>query len=146
MRATLTAIAAAFTLAGLCACGRSQDATQAAPPPADAPAAPADFSRPLNALGNEPFWSLKIRAEGLTFSAPDLQDVTAPNPGPQAEAKRAVWTAGGSDGAPVTATLAEQACQDSMSGAVYPFAAEVRAAGRTWTGCAAYADAMPKPE
>jgi len=139
-------LAGLAALLALCACGRSQDSTPAQPPP-PADAAPAtDFSRPLNALGNEPFWAVKIRPEGIVFSAPDMADVTAPNQGPAAEPDRAVWTGAGSDGATLAVTLTAKVCQDTMSGANYPFTASVQAAGRTWTGCAAYADAMPRPE
>ena len=146
MRAPLPVVACVLAmLAMLAACGRSQDATQAEPSaPADAPPAGPDFSRPLNLLGVEPFWSLRIRPEGLTFSTPAAKDLTAPNAGPQVEPNRAVWTATGSDGAPLAATLTAVVCQDGMSDLTYPFTAQVQAAGRTWTGCAAYADAMPR--
>ncbi|HTI67552.1 MAG TPA: hypothetical protein VL460_08435 [Caulobacteraceae bacterium] len=136
-------IAAALALA---ACGKSQDSTPAAPPPpADAPAAGVDFSRPLNALGAEPFWALKIRPEGLVFSAAAAKDVLARNDGPKVEADEATWTARGGDGAPLTAVLKASVCQDPTSGLNYPFTATVNAGGRALTGCAAYADAMPRP-
>lgn len=132
-------------LALLAACSRSGDSNPAPEPPADAPAAPtADFSRPLNALGTEPFWSLKIRPEGLTFSAPEAKAVTAKNDGPKVEADQAAWSAAGSDGAPLSVVLKAAVCQDGMSGLSYPFTATVNAGGRALTGCAAYADAMPK--
>jgi uncharacterized membrane protein len=143
MRATVPLLALAAL--ALAACGKSQDATPTAPePPADAPAAAAvDFSRPLNALGEEPFWALKIRPEGLTFSAAGAKDVAARNDGPKVEADQATWSAAGDDGAPLMATLKAQVCQDPMSGLSYPFTANVNAGGRALTGCAAYADAMP---
>lgn len=137
-------IAALFVLA---ACGQSNDAAQGElQPPADAPpvlppspTTATDFSRPLNLLGNEPFWAVKIRPEGLTFSAPDQADVTVPNPRPAVSGLQGVWTAAG-----LTARLKAQVCQDGMSGLNYPFIATVETGGRTLTGCAAYADAMPR--
>jgi uncharacterized membrane protein len=131
----------------LAACGKSEDATTPAPePPADAPAnvtapAPAtDFTRPINALGNEPFWALKIRPEGLTFSEAGKSDRTEANPGPKAAGTRASWT-----GATVEAVLTAAVCQDGMSDRVYPFTAEVKTGGKTLKGCATYADEAPAP-
>lgn len=143
MRAAAPPLIAA--LAVLAACGRSGDAAQGelrppadAPQPAPAPAA-ADFSRPLNLLGNEPFWAVKIRPEGLTFSAPDHADVIVANPNPAVSGLEAAWTT-----AALKATLRAEVCQDGMSGLNYPFAATVEIDGRTLTGCAAYADQMPR--
>ena len=144
MRVPAPAALAALLL--LAACGQSQDTTPSQPPPpADAPAATVDFSRPLNALGNEPFWALKIRPEGLVFSAPDAKDILARNDGPKVEADRASWSGLGDDGATLAVVLKAGACQDGMSGLNYPFTATVQAGGRALTGCAAYADAMPRP-
>jgi uncharacterized membrane protein len=142
----LVATAILIAAATLAACGKSQDSTPAAPPPpADAPPpTAADFSRPLNALGDEPFWALKIRAEGLTFSTTAEKDVAVPNGGPKAAADQAVWSATDPDGKPLTATLRATVCQDPMTGLSYPFTATVVVGGRTLHGCAAYADAMPK--
>lgn len=128
--------------AALAACGRSQDRTAAEPPaPADAPPAAADVSRPLNAIGTEPFWSLRIRSDGLTFSAPDQADVTAPASVPAVAGATARWTGTGSDGKPLTVSLAAAACSDGMSDAVHPFTAAVEAGGRSLKGCATYAAA-----
>jgi uncharacterized membrane protein len=148
MRASAPLLIAA--LFALTACGQSNDAIPGAPePPADAPAAipeappspttATDFTRPLNLLGNEPFWALKIRPEGLTFSAPDQADVTVANPRPAISGLEAVWTT-----AALKATLRAEVCQDGMSGLNYPFKATVETDGKTLTGCAAYADAMPR--
>lgn len=130
------------------ACGRTDGSETAPVAPAQAPAAvpPAsvtDFARPINALGNEPFWALKIRPEGLTFSAPDREDLEAPNAGPTIAGVQADWIAD-AKGQPIKATLRAQVCQDGMSGFSYPFTATVEVDGKTLTGCAAYADAMPR--
>jgi uncharacterized membrane protein len=139
---------AIFTALTLCACGKSQDATPGAPlPPADAPAsAPAnavgtaDFSRPLNALGTDPFWSLKIRPGGLSFSAAGAKDLAAPNPGPTGGPDQATWSAMSPDGRPLTASLRAAACQEAGAGQTYPFTATVQVGGKPLTGCGAYAD------
>ena len=137
-------LALAVCAAALAACGKSEDATPASPPPpADAPTATAaDFSRPLNALGNDPFW--KIRPEGLTFSTTGAKDAVAHNDGPKVEGGQGTWTGSDAAGQPLTATLVSSVCQDPMSGLSYPFTASVVSGGRTLKGCAAYADAMPK--
>lgn len=143
MRAEALALGAALLL--LAGCGKSSDSTPAPTPPADAPPAPTtDFSRPLNGLGNEPFWAVKIRPEGLTFSAAGAKDITAPNDGPKVEADQATWSANGSDGMPIAVMLKAMVCQDGASGVSYPFTATVNAGGRLLNGCAAYADAMPQ--
>jgi uncharacterized membrane protein len=141
MRATGLLVAASV-IAVLTACG---PAPQDAPPPAPVVAAPpapmdvTDFTRPLNLLGNEPFWSVRIRSDGLTYSAPDTADVAVPNAGPEVSGIQAVWASG-----PMKVTVEAEVCQDGMSGLNYPFAATVEIEGRTLTGCAAYADAMPR--
>jgi putative lipoprotein len=147
-RAILLSSALALVLSA--ACGRSEEATTAAPEapaptplPAPQPSETIDFNRPLNLLGNEPFWSLQIRADGLKFSAPDHDDVEATNPGPEISGREAVWT-GDAKGQPVKATLTAAVCQDGMSGLLYPFKAKVELEGRVLEGCAAYADAMPR--
>jgi uncharacterized membrane protein len=125
------------------ACGPSNDATPAAPePPADAPAvAPGtDFARPLNALGTEPFWGLKIRPEGLSFSEPGKAVREEKNPGAKVEGDRASWNGEG-----IEATLTAGVCRDGMSDRVFPFVAMVKVGGRTLNGCAAYADEAAGP-
>jgi uncharacterized membrane protein len=147
MRASLP-LGLAVSLLLLAACGRSQDSNPAAPPapadapPADAPTA-ADFGRPLNALGDQPFWALKIRPEGLIFSTTGAKDTSVPNPGPKLGPGQAIWSTTDSGGRPLSATLKASACQDPVSGRSYPFTATVEAGGRTLHGCAVYAEAPP---
>jgi uncharacterized membrane protein len=139
------ALIALLLLAVLAACGPANDSTEGAPtPPADAPAtapAPAtDFARPINALGTEPFWALKIRPEGLSFSEPGQSDRNEKNPGPKLEGDKATWS-----GERVQATLTSGVCQDGMSDRSYPFVAVVKTGGKTLNGCAAYADEAAAP-
>lgn len=147
MRHTALVLIAAAAL--LSACGKSEDATPSAlEPPADAPApapvvtpAPAtDVSRPINALGTEPFWALKIRPEGLNFSEPQKPEMNVKNPGPKITGETAVWSGQG-----VEATLTAGVCQDGMSDRSYPFKAVVKVGGKTLNGCATYADDKQPP-
>jgi len=135
------------TLFLLAACGQAeqQAAAPAAPAPMAAPPAAdtTDFTREINLLGNEPFWSVRIRQDTLTFSAPDRADLEAPNLGPTVTGAQAVWTTD-AQGAPLKATLTAAVCQDGMSGLLYPFRAVVELEGMVLEGCAAYADAMPR--
>ena len=71
--------------------------------------------------------------------------MAARNEGPKVQGDEASWSGRGDDGAPVAVTVRAAVCQDGMSGVSYPFSATVHAAGRALTGCAAYADAMPRP-
>lgn len=153
MRAAVAPVSAlVLTLIALSACGRAGDSAENATPPADAPveAAPppattdgVNYTRPLNLLGNEPFWALKIRPEGLSFSAPDQADQTVTNPGPIVMGEQGLWI-GKSGQVEWKITLNPKVCQDGMSGALYPFTAQLAMGEKTYEGCAAYADAMPK--
>ena len=134
-------------LALLAACGPANDSTPTAPEaPADAPNAVAaappatDFARPINALGTEPFWALKIRPEGLSFSEPQQPDRNEKNPGPKVEGDKATW-----GGERIEATLTSGVCRDGMSDRSYPFVAVVKIGGKTLNGCAAYADEAAAP-
>jgi len=135
---------AIVALAFLASCGQGDEPAPLPPGPVpEAPADATDFSRELNLLGNEPFWSVRIRAETLTFSALDQPDVEAANPGPEISNGEAVWL-GDAQGQPLRVTLRAQVCQDTMAGLLYPFRAEVELDGQRLEGCAAYADAMPR--
>ena len=140
---TASALAAALLVA---AC-QPQDPTGApAEPPADAPAelAPAadagDFSQPITARGNEPFWAITVDGSTLTLKRPDAADVTfeAAQPGgPE-------WTAKAADGRTLTLKVAAGECSDGMSDARYPMTAEAALAGETLKGCAAKTAELPK--
>lgn len=156
--AAAPASALLLTLLALAACGRAGDSAENAVPPADAPSetsteAPpppsttdgVNYTRPLNLLGNEPFWALKIRPEGLSFSAPDQADQTATNPGPVVIGEQGLWMTKSGE-AEWKITLDPKVCQDGMSGLLYPFTAELVMGEKTYQGCAAYADAMPKAQ
>ncbi|RDJ11464.1 hypothetical protein [Rhizobium grahamii] len=117
----------------LTACGQSgADATTAKGSPT-APAA--DFAGDLNALGTEPFWAITIRADGLTFSRPGVEDSKNANPGPVVEHDRATWTI--ADGpAPFKLTLTKGECSDGMSDRHYTLNAVLVFGEKTMYGCA----------
>ncbi|MBB3394536.1 MULTISPECIES: membrane protein [unclassified Rhizobium] len=129
MSAALRVMLLASALTG---CGQSgADATATASSPTAG-----DFAGDLNALGTEPFWAIKIRADGLTFSRPGVEDVKSANPGPVIENDRATWTV--ADGpTPFKLTLTKGDCSDGMSDRHYAMNAVLVFADKTMYGCAA---------
>ncbi|WP_028747041.1 COG3650 family protein [Rhizobium mesoamericanum] len=116
----------------LIACGQSAaDATTAK----GSPTAPADFVGDLNALGTEPFWAIKIRTDGLTFSRPGAEDVKIANPGPVIAQDRATWTIVNGP-TPLKLTLTKGNCSDGMSDRHYTLNAVLVFADKTMYGCA----------
>ena len=94
------------------------------------------FAGDLNALGTEPFWAIKIRADGITVSRPGIEDVKSANPGPVVEKDSATWTITGGP-APLQLTLTKGACSDGMSDRHYPLNAVLAFGDKTMYGCAA---------
>ena len=89
------------------------------------------------ASGNEPFWRLQIRDDGMlmrsmglpaerVFAAPDRRE----------QAGRIAFESGGPDSG-IRVVLENRRCVDSMSGARYAWAATVDVDGRQLKGCAA---------
>lgn len=137
-------VVAAVPLLLLAACDRGPEA-EAGPPPVDAPSdAPelggVDLTGPVNLLGNEPFWGVQIRPDGVLLRAVDRADVTAANPGPRVHGTVAVWRTTSQDGLPMELMVTETACSDGMSDRTYPLAARVRLGDEVLVGCGASAD------
>lgn len=138
-------IAAALMLA---ACGAPMGSSEDAPPPADAPITVGpDYSGDFDALGTEPFWAVKVRAESVTLTRPDQPEVTTANPGVRADGEQGVWdgTAGEQR---LVLRLTPGECSDGMSDRRYGYAAEVWIDGETLRGCAAKTAALaaqPRP-
>ena len=112
-------------------------ASEDAPPPADAPVAVGpDYSGDFDAAGTEPFWTVKVRTEGLTLTRPDQADVTTANPGPRADGDQGVFDASAGERRLVL-RLTPGDCTDGMSGRHYGYLAEIWIDGETLKGCAA---------
>ena len=89
------------------------------------------------ASGNEPFWRLQVREDGIFMRSMDSPDeVVFPAPQKRGEAPLITFT---SDGAVSTiqVVLEERRCIDTMSGARFAWTATVDIDGRRLTGCAA---------
>jgi len=123
----------------LAACDAPLGSNESAPPPADAPVTMGpDYGGDFDAVGTEPFWTLKVRAEGMTLDRPEHPKVATANPGVRADGDQGVWDA----------TLGEQRlvlrltpgdCTDGMSDRHHGYSAEVWIDGETLRGCAAKA-------
>lgn len=90
------------------------------------------------ANGNEPFWRLQVRADGLS-----LRIMEAPNeivfaaPEPSEYAGRVTYYSRNNKDQEIRVTLERRRCVDSMSGARYAWVATVDFADRRLAGCAA---------
>lgn len=123
-----------LALLALAAC-QPQGPDRKAAPKADAPPAAIDFSQPMTARGNEPFWALAINGTQVTLTRPGHPDVTAQTPAPVIQAGRATWIAA-APGQQITITVYESPCSDGMSDRSYPLTAEVVLLNETLRGCA----------
>lgn len=96
-----------------------------------------DLSEPLNVLGTEPFWSVRIRPDGLEYEGVDRPLRRAANPGPQIQGTTAVWATATDNGEALVVTLAATPCSDGMSDRTYPLTARVEVGTESLNGCAA---------
>jgi uncharacterized membrane protein len=131
----------------LAACQPRGTEETAATPPAPAPAAAArvsDFSQPITARGNEPFWAVRIDGTRLVLLRPEAPDAVYVAPGARISPGVASWEAKAADGKLLKVTLYVSPCSDGMSDASYPMTAEVEAAGETLRGCAAKTAELPR--
>lgn len=123
---------------------------QQAPEPAAATRAPApgivsDFSQPMIARGNEPFWAVRIDGTRFTLMRPGEAEVVFEAPGASIVPGRAAWVARSADGREMRLTLYVSECSDGMSDQRYPMTAEVQLTGsETLRGCAAKTADLPR--
>jgi uncharacterized membrane protein len=143
-RIGFTMLSAALALAG-CQPKAAEDAPQA---PATTPPTvrTSDFSQPMTARGNEPFWALKIEGGQFTLARPDRPDAVYEAPGARIAPGTAEWTAKGPGGRTLKVTLYMSPCSDGMSDLEYPMTAEVELAtdGEVLRGCAAKTAELPR--
>jgi uncharacterized membrane protein len=132
----------------LAACGAPMGSSEDAAPPADAPIMVGpDYSGDFDAIGTEPFWAVKVRADSVSLARPDYPEVTTANPGVRADGEQGVWD-GAAGERRLVLRLTPGECTDGMSDRRYGYAAEVWIDGETLRGCAAKTAALaaqPKP-
>lgn len=143
MRRTLLLALPALALA---ACSDSGEATRevevGAPQASATPAGPPVLNdialdQPLAVLGTEPFWSVRIRPDGIEYDGVDRPLRRGANPGPTVQGTTAVWATATEDGQALVVTLAATECSDGMSDRSYPLTARVEVGSETLNGCAA---------
>jgi uncharacterized membrane protein len=137
------ALTAAVILA-LSACSPPAEAPKA-PDPAPAPApvlAGVDLTRPLRAIGTEPFWAVELTGSELVYSGADRPEQRAPQTAPLMQGTMAVWEATTGAGHPIKVTLTATDCSDGMSSRTWPLTAMVEIGGETLMGCAATVSAI----
>ena len=89
------------------------------------------------ASGNEPFWRLQIREDGVVMRSMNApEEIGFPAPRRSGQSPRVVYQVEGHDSA-LRISLEQRRCVDSMSGARYAWAATVEIDGKRLTGCAA---------
>jgi uncharacterized membrane protein len=90
------------------------------------------------ANGNEPFWRLQVREDGITLrtmEAPDEMVFAAPQP--NVHAGLVTYYSKNERDEEIRVTLERRRCVDSMSGARFAWAATVDVGGGRFSGCAA---------
>ena len=100
--------------------------------PSLAPAQDAGIPLPFTARGNEPFWSLTIAAEGITYQDMEGATATAPYTAPLEHKDGTLLydTPAGPLG------LSRGLCHDDMSGMAYPYSVTLTRSDTILSGCA----------
>lgn len=89
------------------------------------------------ASGNEPFWRLHIRHDGISMRSLDAPgEIEFAAPRVSRQPPRVVFEAGGAESG-IRISIEKRRCVDSMSGTRYAWSAEIDADGRRLEGCAA---------
>lgn len=129
-------------------------ALSACSPPAEAPETPdvtpaqppvlagIDLTKPLRALGTEPFWGVELNGREMVYSGVDRPEQRAPQGQPVMQGTMAIWEGTTSAGNPLTVTLTATDCSDGMSDRTFPLTAMVRIGEETLMGCAATVSAI----
>lgn len=102
------------------------------------PKTPPDAFGAFRLAGNEPFWSVRIAADGLTYSAPDYEKgihFTAAAPERVEGKLRWVAITAPPDAHTLDVTIEEERCQDSMADKTWTHVAHVIFDGTKLEGC-----------
>lgn len=118
------------------------DSTVAAPP-APVPDSQGDAALPgtrepiatFTARGNEPFWSVQVEGDTLTYTTPELQPGKVLQAQRQAHAKGMTFS-GQDAGSGFTLDIQTTPCEDTMSGEPFEYAATFKYGDELVTGCA----------
>lgn len=131
-RLTLLAVTA-FTALALSACGKAEEPMPPGPPPD----ASIDAGKPMDAVGLDPAWGLKIRGLQFTLDRPGQPQITATAPGAAIQPGKVSWAAATADGRKLQVNLYSSLCSDGVSDVRYGYSAEVTLPdGSLLAGCA----------
>ncbi|MDP3802816.1 COG3650 family protein [Brevundimonas sp.] len=129
---------AVLSVLALSACSREPEAPAPGPAPEPVPVlAGVDLSRPVRALGTEPFWGVDLTGTEMVYSGADRPEQRAPQPRAVIQGTTATFDGVTAAGNPISVMLAATECSDGMSDRTYPLSAIVRIGDETLTGCAA---------
>ncbi len=138
----LSALAAVSLSLGACY-EREQNKPQSAPvPETQAVLGGVDLAKPVRAVGTEPFWSVDITRDGLTYTRVDQPTRRAPNRGVTVQGTVATFATSTDIKEALNVTLIATECSDGMSDRTYPLTARVEIGADTLTGCAAPASVI----
>lgn len=99
------------------------------------------LAEPVSVLGTEPFWNIIITPAGMTYSSPEVEGLTAANPGPVIQGTTATYKTR-LDDKPLELTLIATECSDGMSDRTYPLTAIVTLGETRLNGCAISREAL----
>lgn len=121
------------------------DSTAAAPPAPErdshggaAPRVTPGTGEPIaifTARGNEPFWSVQVEGDTLTYTTPELQPGKVLQAQRQAHAKGVTFRGQDAESG-FTLDIQTTPCEDTMSGEPFEFTATFKYGAQTVTGCA----------
>ena len=134
---------AAVSVLILSACSQGEEP---APPPETPGPAPVlagvDLTKPVRALGTEPFWSVELNGTEMVYTTPEPPEQRAPQPEPVIQGTTATWETKTGAGVALSVTLVATECSDGMSDRTYPLTAMVRIGETSLNGCAASSAAI----
>ena len=115
----------------------SQSVAPSAPPAVVAPSSASEAPLPvMQALGTEPFWSIRMEGDKLTWSSPEDMPGT-PFTTASGKARGGGWRYVGTlKGEAAELVIAPGKCSDGMSDTVYPYTARLALGTQRLSGCA----------
>ncbi len=146
----LHALFGAIPMAALLACSPSPEKNAAEPLPAPEASAgdeiAAGFPAHLQAIGTEPFWSVKVEGDVLAYTTPETMAAPRLLHATRSHDAQGLRLAGESGGAEFHLHVRRETCSDGMSDREYPFSATLLLDGKTARGCAFDQTSPPPPQ
>ncbi|MDP2765043.1 MAG: hypothetical protein Q8O54_09425, partial [Brevundimonas sp.] len=130
----------AVSVLALAACSPAEEPAPPAAPEPGAVLAGVDLTRPVRALGTEPFWSVELTGTEMVYSSPEPPEQRAPQSRPVIQGTTASYQGATAAGTAFSVTLVATECSDGMSDRTYPLTARVEIGEEVLNGCAASVD------